>query len=264
MPWTVRRDATVDCVLNSVATGGTSRRNPTPLGRHPNGDRFLFLIVIAHSGTYWTQPFRNSYSCNSEPAQSTLATPHDPETGAVVRPIHLATTFVQPRGRPSGESSTTRVAAIPTRKAFETSLASLGIGHGCLGLSPRAWRRPTASRCCSAKATMYWPERISTAGTYRLLHEILDRSGVDVTLAPSTDLAAFEAAIRPETKLIWIESPGNPLMSVTDIAACAEIARRHGVILGVDNTFATPVLTRPLGVRRRHRDALGHKVPGRT
>jgi cystathionine gamma-lyase len=65
-------------------------------------------------------------------------------------------------------------------------------------------------------------------------------------LAPSTDLAALEAAIRPETKLLWIESPGNPLLSITDIAACAEIAHRHGILLGVDATFATPVLTRPL------------------
>ncbi len=83
-------------------------------------------------------------------------------------------------------------------------------------------------------------------GTYRLLHKIVNRSGIRVSLAPSTDLAAFEAAIGPETKLLWIESPGNPLLSITDIAACAEIAHRHGILLGVDTTFATPVLTRPL------------------
>jgi cystathionine gamma-lyase len=79
-----------------------------------------------------------------------------------------------------------------------------------------------------------------------LLHKVLNRSGVTVTLADSTNLAAFEAAITPKTKLLWIESPGNPQMSITDIAAVAAIAKRRGLLVGVDNTFATPVLTRPL------------------
>jgi cystathionine beta-lyase/cystathionine gamma-synthase len=83
-------------------------------------------------------------------------------------------------------------------------------------------------------------------GTFRLLHRVLDRAKVGVSLAQSTDLAAFERAIRPETKLLWIETPGNPQMSITDIRAVAETARRRGLLLAVDNTFATPVLTRPL------------------
>lgn len=83
-------------------------------------------------------------------------------------------------------------------------------------------------------------------GSYRLFHKIINQAGITVTLASATDPAKLEAAIRPETKMIWIESPGNPLMSITDIAACATIAKKHGVLLGVDNTFATPVLTRPL------------------
>ncbi|HEX5106303.1 MAG TPA: PLP-dependent transferase, partial [Pirellulaceae bacterium] len=83
-------------------------------------------------------------------------------------------------------------------------------------------------------------------GTFRLLHKVLNQAGVTVSLADSTDPAAFEAAITPETRLLWIESPGNPRMTITDIAAIAIIAKRRGVLLGVDNTFATPVLTRPL------------------
>ena len=79
-----------------------------------------------------------------------------------------------------------------------------------------------------------------------VLHKITQKNGVEVTLANSTDLAKLEAAIRPNTKLMWVESPGNPLMSITDLAACAEIAKKHGILLGVDSTFATPVLTRPL------------------
>ncbi|HET6882748.1 MAG TPA: aminotransferase class I/II-fold pyridoxal phosphate-dependent enzyme, partial [Pirellulales bacterium] len=83
-------------------------------------------------------------------------------------------------------------------------------------------------------------------GTYRLLHKVVDRSGITTTLVDSADLEQLEAAITPYTRLIWIESPGNPLMSLTDIAACAEIAKRHGILLGVDNTLASPALTRPL------------------
>ncbi len=83
-------------------------------------------------------------------------------------------------------------------------------------------------------------------GTYRLLHRIVDRAGVSVSMADSTNLEQFAAQLRPETRLVWIESPGNPLLSITDIAACAEIAHQHGALLAVDNTFATPVLTRPL------------------
>src|SRR5690606_32441327 len=83
-------------------------------------------------------------------------------------------------------------------------------------------------------------------GTYRLFHKILPSAGVTVRMAASSDLAHFEKAITERTKLVWIESPGNPLLSITDIAGCAEIAHRHGALLGVDSTFATPALTRPL------------------
>ena len=84
-------------------------------------------------------------------------------------------------------------------------------------------------------------------GTYRLLHKVCNHAGVSVALvSTSGDLAAVERAITPRTRLLWIESPGNPLLSITDVAACAELAHRHGVLLAVDNTFATPALTRPL------------------
>jgi cystathionine gamma-lyase len=83
-------------------------------------------------------------------------------------------------------------------------------------------------------------------GTFRLLNKICDRSRIEVTLAPATDLSKFEAAVTPRTRLVWIESPGNPLLSITDIAGCAAIAHRHNALLGIDSTFATPVLTRPL------------------
>jgi cystathionine beta-lyase/cystathionine gamma-synthase len=168
----------------------------------------------------------------------------DPQTGAVIPPIHLATTFVQPGAGVWGEFDYSR-SGNPTRKCFERTLASLESGVGALAFSSGM----AATHCVTmllragdhivAGADIY-------GGTFRLLHKIVNRAGIEVTLAPSDDLPNFEAAMRPETKLVWIESPGNPLMSITDIAACAEMAHRHRALLGIDSTFATPVLTRPL------------------
>jgi len=168
----------------------------------------------------------------------------DPSTGAVVPPIHVASTFVQPGAGEWGQFDYSR-SGNPTRKNLEQTLASLEGGCGALAFSSGM----AATHCVTmllgsgdhilAGSDIY-------GGTYRLLHKIVDRAGIAVSLAPSTDLDQLEAVIRPETKLLWIESPGNPLMSITDIAACAELARRHGLLLAVDSTFATPALTRPL------------------
>lgn len=169
---------------------------------------------------------------------------HDPGTGAVVRPIHLAATYVQPGAGEWGQFDYSR-SGNPTRKALETTLASLESGVGALAFSSGMAATHCVTMLFSAGDHILAGTDIY-GGTYRLLHRIVNRSGIGVSLAPSTDLAAFEAAIRPETKLLWIESPGNPLLSITDIAACAQIAHRHGALLGGDTTFATPVLTRPL------------------
>jgi cystathionine beta-lyase/cystathionine gamma-synthase len=168
----------------------------------------------------------------------------DRETGAVVPPIHLASTFVQPAPGTWAEFDYSR-SGNPTRKAFETTLGSLEGGTAALAFSSGM----AAIHCATmllesgdhilAGADIY-------GGTYRLLHKICNRSGIEVTLAPSTDLDRFAAAVTPRTRLVWIETPGNPLLSITDIAACAEIAHRGGALLGIDSTFATPVLTRPL------------------
>jgi cystathionine gamma-lyase len=168
----------------------------------------------------------------------------DPQTGAVVPPIHLASTFVQPGAGTWGEFDYSR-SGNPTRKAFETTLASLEAGSGALAFSSGM----AAIHCVTmllASGDHILAGSDIYGGTYRLLHKICNRSGIDVTLAPSTDLAKFEAAVTPRTKLVWIETPGNPLLSITDIAGCAGIAHRHGALLGIDSTFATPVLTRPL------------------
>ena len=168
----------------------------------------------------------------------------DPATGAVVPPIHVASTFVQPGAGEWGEFDYSR-SGNPTRKAFETTLAALESGVGAL-----AFASGMAATHCATMLLEQGDHIVAGTdiygGTYRLLHKITRKNGIDVTLASSTDLTQLEAAIRPNTKLLWIESPGNPLMSITDIEACGKIAKKHGILLGVDNTFATPVLTRPL------------------
>lgn len=168
----------------------------------------------------------------------------DPRTGAVVPPIHVASTYVQPGSGEWGEFDYAR-SGNPTRKDLESLIAALEGGCGALAFSSGMAATHCATMLLSAGDHILSGSDVY-GGTYRLLHKIVSRSGVTVSLAASTDLEAFENAIRPETKLVWIESPGNPLMSITDIAACAEIAHRHGCVLGVDNTFATPLLTRPL------------------
>jgi len=169
----------------------------------------------------------------------------DPNTGAVVRPVHLAATFVQARAGEQQEFDYSR-SGNPTRKSFEETLAALEGGSQALAFSSGMAATTCVTMLLSAGDHIVAGSDIY-GGTYRLLHRVLDRFGIGVTLAnTSGDLKSLEAAITPKTKLLWIETPGNPLMSITDIAACGEIARRHKLLLAVDNTFATPALTRPL------------------
>jgi cystathionine beta-lyase/cystathionine gamma-synthase len=168
----------------------------------------------------------------------------DPATGAVVPPIHVASTFAMPTAGAPVEFDYSR-SGNPTRRAFETTLASLESGCGALAFSSGM----AAIHCVTmllnagdhvvAGADVY-------GGTYRLLHNITNRAGIDVSIVDTRRTAEIVDALRPRTKLLWIETPGNPLLSITDIAACAELAKQRGILLGVDNTFASPVLTRPL------------------
>jgi cystathionine beta-lyase/cystathionine gamma-synthase len=168
----------------------------------------------------------------------------DPATGAVVPPIHFASTFVQPGAGVWGEYDYSR-SGNPTRRNFETTIASLEGGAKALAFSTGM-----AATHCATMLLEPGDEVVAGAdlygGSYRLLHKVTAKNRIKTTLVDTTNLAAVEAAMHLGVKLVWIESPGNPRMSITDIAACAEIAHRHGALLGVDNTFATPVLTRPL------------------
>jgi len=168
----------------------------------------------------------------------------DPATGAVVPPVHVASTFVQPGAGQWGEYDYSR-SGNPTRTNLQSTLASLEGGVGALAFSTGMAAVHAVTMLLEsgdhvlAGADIY-------GGTYRLLHKIVARSGVTISLVDSTDLSAVEAAFTPRTRLLWIESPGNPRMSITDVAGCAELAHRHKALLGIDSTFATPVLTRPL------------------
>ena len=170
---------------------------------------------------------------------------HDPATGAVVPPLHLASTFVQTQAGVPQEYDYARSGS-PTRKNFETTLANLEGGTHSLAFAT-GMAATTCVTMMLASGDHIVAGRDIYGGTYRLLHNVMNRLGIGVTLVRTDgDLEELKQAITPHTKLLWIETPGNPLMSITDIAACAEIAKQHKLLLAVDNTFATPALTRPL------------------
>ncbi|WDI41149.1 trans-sulfuration enzyme family protein [Bremerella sp. P1] len=168
----------------------------------------------------------------------------DPQTGAVVPPIHVASTFVQPGAGEWGEFDYSR-SGNPTRKNLETTLAELEGGCGALAFASGMAATHCATMLLEAGDHIVAGTDIY-GGTYRLLHKITQKSNIGITLVDATNPENLAAAIQPNTKMMWVESPGNPLMSITDLAACAKVAKEHGVLLGVDSTFATPVLTRPL------------------
>ncbi len=142
----------------------------------------------------------------------------DPQTGAIVRPVHVASTFVQPGAGEWCEYDYTR-SGNPTRKAFETTIADLEEGVGALAFASGMAAIHAAVMLLEAGDHVVAGTDIY-GGAYRLLHKIAARAGITVSLAPSNDLKALAGAFTPQTQLLWIESPGNPLLSITDIAAC--------------------------------------------
>jgi cystathionine beta-lyase/cystathionine gamma-synthase len=170
----------------------------------------------------------------------------DPATGAVVPPLHLASTFVQPDASMSTAYDYARTGS-PTRHAFERTLADLDGGVRGLAFASGM----AATHCVTQLLSP--GDRIVTGtdiygGTWRLFNRVLAAQGILVTAVDTADTAAVAAAVVPGTKLVWIESPGNPLLSITDIAACADIAHAAGALLACDATLATPALTRPLAL----------------
>jgi cystathionine gamma-synthase len=172
--------------------------------------------------------------------------PSDPRTGAVVPPIYQVSTYQQDAvGSPRDGWEYSR-SANPTRSALEECLAALE--NGARGL---AFASGLAAEDCLLRTVCVPGDHVivpddAYGGTYRLIARVLDRWGISHTSVSLADLPAVAAAVRPETKLIWCETPTNPMMGIADIAAVATIARDAGVLLAVDNTFASPYLQQPL------------------
>lgn len=170
----------------------------------------------------------------------------DPVTGAVIPPISLSTTFAhQEPGSHRGYSYAR--SANPTRTALETCLASLeGAAHGIAFASGMA-AEDAVLRSLRAGDHLIVPDDVY-GGTSRIVSTLLADVGVAWTAVDLTDPVALDAAFRPETRLVWLESPSNPSLTVVDITMVAARTRAHGARLVVDNTFATPYLQQPLAL----------------
>lgn len=169
----------------------------------------------------------------------------DPATGAVMPPIHTSVTFAQSAvGEHQGWAYTRN--GNPTRDALERCLAELEGGARALAFASGMAATATALELLDAGAHVIAPHD-GYGGTYRILHDVRPRSaGLAVSFVDCCDLAAIEAAIRPQTRLLWLETPSNPLLRIQDLAGACALARRHGILTVVDNTFATPMFQKPL------------------
>ncbi|MEB3330018.1 MAG: cystathionine gamma-synthase [Candidatus Sericytochromatia bacterium] len=170
----------------------------------------------------------------------------DPTTGAVIPPIYATSTYAQeaPGEHRGFDYSRT---ANPTRAALEACLASLEQATHGLAFASGVAATSAVLNLLSAGDHVVVGDDVY-GGTFRLFDKVFRRYGVTFTWVDAADLAAVEAAMRPETRLMWVETPTNPLLKVVDLSALAALAGAHGVILAVDNTFATPYLQNPLAL----------------
>jgi cystathionine gamma-synthase len=170
----------------------------------------------------------------------------DPTTGAVVPPLHLSSTFKQDGvGGLRGGYEYAR-SGNPTRAALEECLAALEGGTRGFAFSSGLAAEDTLLRAVCAPGSHIILGDDAYGGTYRLIARVFARWGLEFTAVSLSDLDAVRAAIRPETAVIWCETPTNPLLGIADIAGLAGLARDAGALLVVDNTFASPALQRPL------------------
>ncbi|RIQ12652.1 cystathionine gamma-synthase [Jiangella rhizosphaerae] len=172
----------------------------------------------------------------------------DPRTGAVITPIYATSTYAQDGVGGLREGYEYSRTANPTRTALEECIAALEGGVRGLAFASGMAAEDTLLRTVLRPGDHVVIPNDAYGGTFRLISKIAERWGVSWAAAPVTDVAAVRAAVRPETKLIWVETPTNPLLSVADIAGLAAVARDAGVLLVVDNTFATPYLQQPLAL----------------
>ncbi|MDR3357471.1 MAG: PLP-dependent aspartate aminotransferase family protein [Desulfovibrio sp.] len=167
----------------------------------------------------------------------------DPYTGASGVPVYLASTFDQ-RSAARGGFDYTR-SGNPTREALEQSMADLENGALALAFASGMAAVSSTLLLFSPGDHLVVSEDVY-GGTYRVLTRLFSRLGLESTFVDSADRQAVRQALRPETKGIFVESPSNPLLKITDLPFIAELAREHGILGIVDNTFCTPFLQRPL------------------
>ena len=172
----------------------------------------------------------------------------DPRTGAVVPPIYQVSTYKQDGVGGLREGYEYSRTANPTRGALEECLAALEGGvRGIAYASGMAAEDGLLRTICRPGDHVIIPDD-AYGGTFRLFSKVAEHWGLSWTAAPVTDPEAVRAAVRPETRVIWVETPTNPLLNVADIAALSAVAHEAGARLVVDNTFATPFLQRPLAL----------------
>ncbi|MEX1026302.1 MAG: cystathionine gamma-synthase [Planctomycetota bacterium] len=169
----------------------------------------------------------------------------DPETGAVMTPVFLTSTYEQDApAKPRNGYEYSRTSN-PTRSALEANLASLegGAWGLCFG-SGLAATNALCDRLVPGDHVIAGNDLYG--GTYRIFTKVFERYGIRFTFVPPNDTDAVRAALEPKTRYLYLETPTNPLLRLSDIEAAATIAKEHGVLTVVDNTFATPYLQRPL------------------
>ncbi|MFZ3559506.1 cystathionine gamma-synthase [Streptomyces sp. BH055] len=172
----------------------------------------------------------------------------DPVTGAVVPPIYQVSTYKQDGvGGLRGGYEYSR-SANPTRTALEENLAALEGGRRGL-----AFASGLAAEDCLLRTLLGPGDHVvipndAYGGTFRLFAKVVTRWGVEFSVADTGDVESVRAAITPLTKAVWVETPSNPLLGITDIAAVAQVAHEAGALLVVDNTFASPYLQQPLAL----------------
>lgn len=168
----------------------------------------------------------------------------DPSTGAIMTPIYQTTTYVQESpGKHKGYAYAR--GANPTRNSLQRSIAALENAKFALCFSSGMGATDTVIKLLSQGDEVITSNDLY-GGSYRMFRRVFERLGIKFHFIDMTDAGNISGFINKNTKLIWLETPSNPLMNIIDLQACVEIARRHNLLVAVDNTFATPYLQNPL------------------
>jgi len=169
----------------------------------------------------------------------------DPSTAAVTPPIHLSTTFAREADGTYRAGFLYSRYTNPNRVALERCVAELEGGAAAAAFASGSAATMTLLQALGPGAHVIVPDD-AYFGTIKLARDVLGPWGLELSIVDMSDLARVRAAMRPNTKLVWVETPSNPLLRVVDIAGVADIAHERGALCAVDNTWGTPVLQRPL------------------